>query len=115
MRNLTSTIKYAVAARTIQIYLDIDIAPTKPSDVYIDAQAVLKRAGAERMPKSSRWMGTRYAMVRYAEDSDTVKIRKVRAIRVTPSTQVNARIQVEPRLSPLVPGYIVLLEPAPPL
>ncbi len=31
------------------------------------------------MPKSSRWMGTRYAMVRYAEDSDTIRLRKIRA------------------------------------
>ena len=31
------------------------------------------------MPKSSRWMGTRYAMVRYAEDSDIIKLRKIRA------------------------------------
>ena len=62
-----------------QMDLDIDIAPTKPSDVYIDAQAVLEGAGAERMPKLSRWMGTRYAMVWYAEDSSTVKLRKVRA------------------------------------
>ena len=79
LRNLTTAIKYAVAARTIQADLDIDIAPTGPSDVYIDAQAVLEGAGAERMPKSSRWMGTRYAMVRYAEDSDTIKLRKIRA------------------------------------
>ena len=68
-----------MAARTIQADLDIDIAPTRPSDVYIDAQAVLEGAGAERMPKSSRWMGTRYAMVRYAEDSDTIRLRKIRA------------------------------------
>ena len=78
LRNITTAIKYAVAARTIQADLDIDIAPTRPSDMYIDAQAVLEGAGAERMPKSSRWMGTRYAMVRYAEDSDTIKLRKIR-------------------------------------
>ncbi len=53
--------------------------PTKPSGVYIDAQAVLEGAGAERMPKSSRRMGTRFALVRYAEDSGSVKLRKVRA------------------------------------
>ena len=31
------------------------------------------------MPKSSRWMGTRYAMVRHAENSDTIRLRKAKA------------------------------------
>ena len=31
------------------------------------------------MPKSSRWMGTRYAMVRHAEHSEIVTLRKASA------------------------------------
>jgi hypothetical protein len=73
LRNITTAVKYTVAARTIQADLDIDIAPTRPTDLDIDAQAVLEGAGAERMPKMPRWMGTRYAIVRYAEDSEVIK------------------------------------------
>jgi hypothetical protein len=72
LRNVTTAIKYTMD-------LDVDIAPTRPTDLYTDAQAVIDGKGGERMPKSSRWMGTRYAMVRHAEDSETVKLRKARA------------------------------------
>ncbi len=67
LRNVVTALKYTIAARIIQIDLDIELAPTQPTDVYTDAQAVLDGKGGERMPKSSRWMGARYAMVRHAE------------------------------------------------
>jgi hypothetical protein len=75
----STTLKYTIAARTIQIDLDVELAPTRPTDLYTDAQAELDGKGGERMPKSSRWMGTRYAMVRHAESSETIRLRKARA------------------------------------
>jgi hypothetical protein len=75
----STALKYTIAARTIEIDLDVELAPTRPTDLYTDAQAVLDGKGGERMPKSSRWMGTRYAMVRHAESSETIRLRKARA------------------------------------
>jgi len=79
LRNVTTAVKYVIMARTIQVDLDVDVSPTKPTDLYTDAQAVLDGKGGERMPKSSRWMGTRYAMVRNAENCDVIKLRKTSA------------------------------------
>ena len=45
LRNVTTALKHTIAARTIQIDLDIDLLPTRPTDPFTDAQAVLDGKG----------------------------------------------------------------------
>ncbi len=50
-------IKYTIAARAMQRDLDLGIAPTRPTTVHTDVEAVLQGRGGERMTKSARWLG----------------------------------------------------------
>ena len=77
LKMVTRAIKYTIAARTIQRDLDLGIAPTKPTDVYTDAQAVIQGKKGERMTKSTRWLGTRYAMIRWVEYCSIVRMGQV--------------------------------------
>jgi hypothetical protein len=79
LRMVTRAIKYAIAARIIQTDLDIGIAPSTPTIVYTDADAVASGRGAEHMAKSSRWLATRYAMIRWAERCRTIRLARVEA------------------------------------
>ena len=67
LKMVTRAVKYTIAARTIQRDLDLGIAPLRPTVVYTDASAVIQGRGGERMTKSTRWLGTRYAMIRWVE------------------------------------------------
>ena len=67
LKMVARAIKYTIAARTIQRDLDIGIAPSHPTTIYTDAEAVVQGRGGERMTKSTRWLGTRYAMIRWVE------------------------------------------------
>ncbi len=71
------SIKYATAIRTIQRDLDVGIAPSAPTMVNTDAAAVVSGRGAERMAKSSRWLATRYAMIRWAERCNAVRLAHI--------------------------------------
>jgi hypothetical protein len=67
LKMVARAIKYTIAARTIQRDLDLGLAPTRPTTVYTDAEAVIQGRGGERMTKSTRWLGTRYGMIRWVE------------------------------------------------
>ena len=56
--------KYILVLRTLQVDLDIGVAPTRPTVLFTDAQAMIDGTGCERLKKSSRWMASRYAMIR---------------------------------------------------
>ena len=77
LRMLCRAAKYGTAARCIQRDLDIGIAPSLPTPLYTDANAVLGGRQSERMPKSSRWLAVRYAMLRWAERSRIVRLARV--------------------------------------
>ena len=79
LRMLARAVKYTVAVRTIQRDLALGIGPTAPTALFTDAAAVLSGKGGERMTKSTRWLATRYAMLRWAEASRTVRLAKVAA------------------------------------
>jgi hypothetical protein len=79
LRNITTSIKYVVAMRTLMADLDVGLAPTKPTTIFTDAQAVVDGHMGERMPKASRWLGTRYAMIRYGEAAGTITLCKIGA------------------------------------
>ena len=76
----TLAYKYIVALRALTNDLDVGAAPTKPTPLYTDAQAIIDGTGCERLKKSSRWMGTRYAMIRWGLACRTIRLAKVPAV-----------------------------------
>jgi len=72
--------KYNIGLRAIMRDLDIGIAPTQPTNIYTDAEAVVSGRGGERMAKSSRWMAVRYAMIRWAEKCLTARLGKTTSV-----------------------------------
>ena len=74
---ITRALKYTVAIRTTMRDLDLGIAPTQPTVIYTDAEAVVSGRAAERMAKSSRWLATRYAMIRWAERCKTARLAQI--------------------------------------
>jgi hypothetical protein len=77
LRMVTRALKYTVAARTTQRDLDLGIAPTVPTVIFTDASSVVEGRCGDRMAKSSRWLATRYAMIRWAERCKTARIAKL--------------------------------------
>ncbi len=71
------SIKYAVGIRTVQRDLGVGIEPSAPTRVFTDAAAVVSGRGADRMAKSSRWLATRYAMIRWAERCNAVRLAHI--------------------------------------
>ena len=61
----TVALKYTVAIRTLQCELDLEVAPTEPTPLYTDAQAVTDGSSMERMTRATRWLAAKYAMVRW--------------------------------------------------
>ena len=45
--------------------------------IYTDAEAVINGTGAERMTKSSRWLATRYALLRWVDFCRIARTAKV--------------------------------------
>ena len=74
---VTRALKYTVAARTLLKDLDLGIAPTEPTVIYTDASAVLRGQDGDRMAKSSRWLATRHAMIRWATRCRTASLAKL--------------------------------------
>jgi hypothetical protein len=79
LRMGTLAYKYILALRTLQMDLDVGVAPTSPTDLFSDAQAIIDGTGCERLKKSPRWMATRYAMIRWGLACKTIRLMKVPA------------------------------------
>ena len=77
LRIVTRALKYTVAARTLLKDLDLGITPTEPTIIYTDASAVLRGQSGDRMAKSSRWLATRHAMIRWAARCRTARLVKL--------------------------------------
>ena len=61
----TVALKYTVAIRTLQSELELGVAPTEPTPIYTDAQAVTDGSSMERMTRATRWLAAKYAMIRW--------------------------------------------------
>ena len=48
-----------------------------PTVIFTDASSVVEGRCGDRMAKSSRWLATRYAMIRWAERCKTARIAKL--------------------------------------
>jgi len=79
LRMATLAYKYVIAARFLQVELDVGAAPAEPTPLYVDAQAVLDGTNCERLTKSSRWLAMRYAMLRWGIACGTISPRKLLA------------------------------------
>jgi hypothetical protein len=79
LRMGTLAYKYILALRSLQQDLDIGVGPTLPTPLYTDAQAMIDGTGCERLKKSSRWMATRYAMIRWGLRCRSIRLAKVAA------------------------------------
>jgi hypothetical protein len=79
LRMGTLALKYIVALRTLQRDLDVGVAPSMPTPLYTDAQSLIDGTGCERLSKSSRWMASRYAMIRWGLACGSVTLAKVPA------------------------------------
>ena len=77
----TLAYKYILALRSLQQDLDLGVGPTQPTPLYTDAQAMIDGTGCERLKKSSRWMATRYAMIRWGLRCRSIRLAKVAAER----------------------------------
>ena len=80
LRMVVRAVKYNIGLRALMRDFDIGIAPTQPTNIYTDAEAVVSGRGAERMAKSSRWMAVRYAMIRWAETCLTARLGKTTSV-----------------------------------
>ena len=79
LRMSTLALKYIVGMRTLQRDLDVGVAPLYPTPLFTDAQAMIDGTGCERLSKSSRWMASRYAMIRWGLACGTINLAKVAA------------------------------------
>ena len=79
LRMGTLALKYIVGLRTIQRDLAVAVGPTMPTVLFTDAQALIDGTGCERLQKSSRWMASRYAMIRWGLRCGTIDLQKVPA------------------------------------
>ena len=79
LRLATLCYKYLLSARTLLHELDLDVHPTRPTDMFTDANVLIEGSGCERLRKSSRWMATRYAMIRWGIACGTMRLRKLLA------------------------------------
>jgi len=79
LRMGTLALKYIVGLRTIQRDLALAVGPTLPTVLFTDAQALIDGTGCERLQKSSRWMASRYAMIRWGLRCGTIDLQKVSA------------------------------------
>ena len=79
LRMGTLALKYIVALRTLQRDLDVGVAPRFPTPLFTDAQALIDGTGCERLSKSSRWMASRYAMIRWGLACGSIDLAKVPA------------------------------------
>ena len=70
----TLALKYIVAMRKLQRDLDVGVAPLDPTPLFTDAQAMIDGTGCERLSKSSRWMASRYAMIRWGLACGTINL-----------------------------------------
>jgi hypothetical protein len=72
----TSALKIVSAVRTLLTELNVGVAPAGPTDFYTDAQAVVEGAALERLSRFSRWLASRYAMMRWGVDNRVIALCK---------------------------------------
>jgi len=77
LRMLVAAYKRILGLRTLLSDLDLGLEPVGPTPLYTDSKSVAAGQACERIDKNSRWMATRYAMIRWGIECGTVDLRLV--------------------------------------
>ena len=75
----TSCYKYVVALRMLLLDMDIKGEPMGPTPMFTDSQILLDGTNCEKLAKASRWLCTRYAMIRHGTACGVVQPTKIPA------------------------------------
>ena len=75
----TSCYKYIVALRMLLLDMDIKGEPMGPTPMFTDSQILLDGTNCEKLAKASRWLCTRYAMIRHGTACGVVQPTKIPA------------------------------------
>ena len=75
----TSCYKYVVALRMLLLDMDIKGEPMGPTPMFTDSQILFDGSNCEKLAKASRWLSTRYAMIRHGTACGVVLPTKVPA------------------------------------
>ena len=60
----TTCYKYVAALRMLLLDMRVGAEQMDPTPMYTDSQILLDETDCERLVKSSRWLASRYAMIR---------------------------------------------------
>jgi hypothetical protein len=74
---VTAAYKRILGIRTLLADLDLGVGPVGPTPLYTDSKSVADGQACERIDKNSRWMATRYAMVRWGIECGTIDLRLI--------------------------------------
>ena len=77
LRMVTAAYKRILGIRTLLVDLGLGVGPVGPTPLYTDSKSVADGQACERIDKNSRWMATRYAMVRWGIECGTIDLRLI--------------------------------------
>ena len=73
----TTCYKYVAALRMLLLDMRVGAEQMDPTPMYTDSQILLNGTDCERLVKSSRWLASRYAMIRYGKACGVINPIKV--------------------------------------
>ena len=74
LRMIVAAYKRILGLRTLLADLNLGLEPVGPTPLYTDSKSVADGQACERIDKNSRWMASRYAMVRWGIECGTVEL-----------------------------------------
>ena len=77
LRMIVAAYKRILGLRTLLADLNLGLEPAGPTPLYTDSKSVADGQACERIDKNSRWMATRYAMVRWGIECGSIDLRLV--------------------------------------
>ncbi len=75
----TVAYRWILAQRMLLTDLDQGVAPSAPTKLWTDSQILLDGTHCERLRKDSRWVASRYAMMRFGEAMGIIDPQKTAA------------------------------------
>ena len=75
----TSCYKYVLALRMLLLDLRMHADPMGPTPLFTDSQILLDGSNCEKLAKSSRWLSSRYAMIRHGRACGLIDPIKVKS------------------------------------
>jgi hypothetical protein len=77
LRIITYAYKRILGIRTLLADLDLGVEEERPTPLWTDSKSAAQGQACERIDKNSRWMATRYAMVRWGIECGTIDLLTV--------------------------------------